>query len=60
MHPNPYVVEDLARQREAEMQRMVKYAWLWPPRRRRALGERVWSLLVLCVVMSCGLLWLLP
>ncbi len=60
MHLNPHIVEALARQREAETQRLVKYAWMGTPRPRLGLGQRLGGLFVIGVMLSCGLMWLLP
>jgi hypothetical protein len=60
MNPNLYVAEELARQKEEEIQRRMKYAWQRPRRHRPALGQRLWSLVVMGSVVTCGLLWILP
>jgi hypothetical protein len=60
MNPNLYVTEELARQKEEEIQRRMKYAWHLPRRRRSALGQQLWSLVVIGSLVTCGLLWMLP
>ncbi len=59
MNPNLYVAEELARQKEEQIQRRMKYAWQVPARRRPALGQHLWSLVVMSSLVTCGLLWML-
>ena len=59
MNPNHYVIEQLARQKEAELQRKAKYAWLQPPAPRHVFSQRAWAWLTAGVLLSLGVLRLL-
>ena len=59
MNPNHYVFEQLARQREAELQRKAKYAWLQPPAARSVFGQRTWAWLAAGALLGLSVMRLL-
>lgn len=59
MNPNHYVLEQLARQKEAEIQQLAKHAWLRSEARRLSIGQRAGPVLMLAALLSFGLMWLL-
>jgi hypothetical protein len=59
MHLNPFLLEQLAKQREAEVQRRIKDAWQHPPLTRTRSKVQAWLYVAVVMLLAAAAVRLL-